>query len=169
MASRNRTVLAAALAATFVVACAVPAEAQILFRRHRGYIHMAPPRVIVAPQGVVTHYAPAPVPFLGFDSFFDGTGEQVTAVQYGSAAWRMGIEPRDTIVAVNGVAISYAGHGEQLVRSARYQGRLVLSIRDYHTGLLVNRSLSLGQTAVVVSNGYVIQRSPSQILRRLPH
>jgi predicted metalloprotease with PDZ domain len=114
-----------------------------------------------------------PVPYLGFSSFFDGSGEQITGVQYGSAAWRIGLEPGDRIVAVNGVYLRYHGHGLQLLQHATaYRGHVTLAIRDVHTGFVVNRTIGLGSTSMAVSGspGYVVRRglTPSQILRRLP-
>jgi predicted metalloprotease with PDZ domain len=178
MATKTRRIVCAALAIAMVTACTAQAQAQLRFRLRRP-VRVAPitpvaPHVLVSPTVVSPAVVSHPVPFLGFSSFFDGSGEQITGVQYGSAAWRIGLEPGDRIVAVNGVYLRYHGHGLQLLqRATAYPGQVTLAIRDVHTGLVVNRTIGLGTHSVAVTSsspGYVVRRSltPSQILRRLP-
>lgn len=177
MATTTRRIVIVALAIAAMTACTSHAQAQIRFRFRRP-IRMVPvmPVTPVTPPVVVRPtIISQPAPFLGFDSYFDGAGELITAVQYGSAAWRVGLEPGDRVMAVDGVGLRYHGHGLQLLQNAAaVRGYVTLSVRDVHTGLVVNRTIGLGSSAVVVTHsspGYVVRRNltPSQILRRLPH
>jgi len=85
-----------------------------------------------------------PVPRLGFDSFYNGSGEQVTAVRRGSLAWRLGLEPGDVIVAVSGLRLQYDGAWYGAMRRAVQQGHVTLAIRDWRTGRIVYRTLNQG-------------------------
>jgi predicted metalloprotease with PDZ domain len=164
MAPKIRTIAVAALAAALVFACTSTTEAQIRLRL-RPRVHVAPPVVVTSP--VISQ----PTPFLGFSSYFDGVAEQVTAVQYGTAAWRMGLEPGDRILSVNGIPLRYHGHGEQLVRSAAYRGQLTMAIRDRRTGLVTHRRVALSSQPVILGSSYVVHKRsrPSlNILRRFP-
>ena len=104
MAPKIRTTVLAALAAALVFSCTSTTEAQIRLRL-RPRVRIAPPVVVGSP--VISH----PAPYLGFSSYFDGAAEQVTAVQYGTAAWRMGLEPGDRILSVNGVPLKVTAAG----------------------------------------------------------
>ncbi len=84
------------------------------------------------------------IPRLGFDSYFDGCGERVTAVHYGSPAWELGIEPGDKILAVNGVRLRYDGHWYELMGRAAYEGHATLAIRDWRSGQVRYRTIDLG-------------------------
>ncbi len=127
MAATIRTTVFLALATTFLAIGSTQAQAQ-------------PPqqRLLLPPGGGY------PTPHLGFDSYFAGNGEQVTDVHYGGPAHRIGLEPGDTIVAVNGVRLRYDGHWYQLVRRAAYQGHVTLAIRDWRSGQLAYRTIPLG-------------------------
>jgi predicted metalloprotease with PDZ domain len=177
MSALLKRTMFAALAATLTVAVAAPAEAQLRFRlrpSQRVVPRVVAPPVVISPHVVTYQTAPIvaqPVPYLGFESCFDGSGEEITAVHYGTAAWRIGLEPGDRVIAVNGVALRYNGHGLRLLQAATYQGHVTLTIQDGRTGLLVNRTIGLGTRAVAVtSSSYVARPSlrPSTILRRLP-
>jgi predicted metalloprotease with PDZ domain len=161
----------AAVAAAIVIVGSSQAEAQLFRFRLRPRVQVAPPVVVTSPAVVATPAIAHPTPYLGFASHFDGVGEHVNAVQYGSAAWRIGLEPGDRILAVNGVPIRYHGHGLQLLQAAAYQGHVTLAIRDWRTGLIANRTLSLASSTIAVTSGSAVVRrglSPSSILRRLP-
>ncbi len=126
MSATLRTTLALALAATIVTFNSPSADAQ-------------PPRPKLLPPG-----GGPSVPYLGFDSYFAPGGEHVTNVHYGSPAEQMGLEPGDRILAVNGVRLRYDGHWYQLVQRAAYQGHVTLAIRDWRSGQVAYRSVSLG-------------------------
>ena len=181
MATTIRRTVLAALAAAMVVACTAQTEAQIRFRL-RPTVRLAPRVVVTTPS--VSYSAP----YLGFSSYFDGSGEQLTAVQYGAAAWRIGLEPGDKILAVNGVPIRYHGHGLQLLRAASVHGQVSLSVLDRRTGLVAHRTIVLGSSTTAHSSAsyivspshighighpsYAIQhsyRSSRRIPRRFPH
>ncbi len=127
MAATIRTTALLALAATFVTLLSTQAQAQ-------------PPqqRLLLPPGGGSS------VPYLGFDSYFAGNGEHVTAVHHRGPARRIGLEPGDTILAVNGVRLRYDGHWYRLVQRAAYQGYVTLAIRDWRSGQVAYRTIRLG-------------------------
>lgn len=84
------------------------------------------------------------IPRLGFSSYFNGYGEHVTSVIPGSLAWNIGLEPGDTIVAVNGTRLTYEGAWYEVVAQAAYQGHLTLAIRDWRSGRVVYRHVDFG-------------------------
>jgi len=88
---------------------------------------------------------PGFVPRLGFCSYnVAGYGEVVTRVRWGSKAYRIGLEPNDVILSVNGFPLTYHGAWHQAVaQAAQTGGWLTLRIRDCRTGHIVHRSLSL--------------------------
>ena len=90
-----------------------------------------------------------PVPRLGFASYFDGVGEHVTGVRPGSRAWRMGLEPGDIILAVNGYRVRYDGQWNSLMRRAARHGHVTLAIRDWRTGNTVYRRQRLGNGPII--------------------
>lgn len=124
------TVLAVSFVA--ILANGEPAQAQ-----H----HICPP-----PQ---PHIAQAPR--LGFSSYFNGCGERVTYVIPRSLAWRIGLEPGDTIVALNGSRLSYDGAWYNLIAMAAYEGHVTLAIRDWRTGRIVYRHIDLGTGPVITA------------------
>ena len=145
MAATIRSTLVAAVAVALTVACTAPAEAQFRFR-------LRPTVRVTTPVVVTTPTVSYPVPYLGFDSFFDGSGEQLTVVQHGAAAWRIGLEPGDIILAVNRVPIRYHGHGLQLLQAASRRGRVSLTIHDSRTGLVTHRTIRLKSRAATLSS-----------------
>jgi S1-C subfamily serine protease len=86
----------------------------------------------------------APVPRLGFNSYFNGYGEAVTFVHWGSRASRIGLEPSDVIVAVNGYPLNYNGAWYAAMGQAAAVGHATLAIRDWRTGRIVYRHVHLG-------------------------
>jgi len=86
----------------------------------------------------------APVPKLGFNSYFNGFGEKVTFVRWGSRAGQIGLEPGDTIVRVNGVRLNYHGAWHQAMQNAAAMGQVQMLIRDWRTGAFVHRTVWLG-------------------------
>lgn len=166
MAATIRNSVLAVLAAAAVVACTDCAEAQLRFRLRRS-LRVAPRHIVVtAPQTVHA------IPFLGFDSYFDGSGEVVTSVQYGSRAWNIGLESGDKVLTVNDVPLRYQGHGLQLLQGAAYDGCVRLSIRDWRTGLVAYRTIDLGSSTIAPASSRMLirptGRATHRILGRLP-
>ena len=115
------------VAAMFVLASAPDANAQS---------RTLPPVVPLTQHGSI--------PRLGFCSYFDGAGERVTQVYYGSHAWNVGLEPGDVIVAVNGIRLWHHGAWYNAMAQAAAHGNVVLAIRDCRTGYIVYHQLYLG-------------------------
>jgi PDZ domain len=93
--------------------------------------------------------APEPdfdVPRFGFASFnIRGVGERVTYVRWGGIASRMGLEPGDTILSVNGFPLTYHGSWNDGLYRAMARGGLVrLRVRDVRTGAIARREIYLG-------------------------
>ncbi len=93
------------------------------------------------------------LPVLGFQSFFNGNGEQVTGVYRGSTAAQMGLEPGDVIVALNGTPLDYDGAWRDALTDAVAQGHVVLAIWDWRTGNVAYRHLPLGYGPQVTTKG----------------
>lgn len=72
---------------------------------------------------------------LGFNGNFIGYGIQVLGVQPYSTADRMGLEPGDVVIAVNGVRIQSYGHYLALINSTG--GFVQLHVQDVRTGSTV--------------------------------
>lgn len=86
------------------------------------------------------------LPKFGFSSFtINGFGERVTHVRYNSRAARMGLEPGDVILSLNGYALTYHGAWNDALRTAIYNGasRIRLRIRDVNTGKVFFRETYL--------------------------
>ncbi len=84
------------------------------------------------------------VPRLGFTSYHDGDGESVTGVRRGTTASRIGLEPGDVILAVNGYHLSHDGAWYRAMARAARQGNATLAIRDWRTGRIAYRHVFLG-------------------------
>jgi hypothetical protein len=89
------------------------------------------------------------VPRLGFTSYFNGQGEAVTRVLSGTAASRVGLEPGDVIVAVNGERLLTYGAWDREISNAAIQGHVVLAIRDWRTGQTAFRHFDFGGLSLV--------------------
>jgi len=103
-------------------------------------------------------------PKLGiYTRFIPGRGMYVTGTAYGTEARRLGIEAGDTIVAIDGRRMNYAGAFRDAVRRAMQSGPVyyngpsmrlqptgptnawvTLTIRDWRTGRLATRTTNLG-------------------------
>lgn len=78
-------------------------------------------------------------PRLGFSGHFDnGHGMHVDSVRRGSPAARLGLEPGDTIIAIDGQRIHSLGHYYGLL--GRSGNRVRLHIEDWRTGRVVVRT-----------------------------
>ena len=98
--------------------------------------------------------APEPdycLPEFGFASFnIAGVGERVTFVRWGGLASRLGLEPGDMILSVNGYPLSYHGAWNDALHEAVANGGWVqLTIRDVRTGFLAHRQTFVGGDHVV--------------------
>lgn len=89
-----------------------------------------------------------PVPELGFSSYvISGTGEYVLAVRRGSTAARIGLEPGDVILTLNGRRLTSERAWHQAMgHAAASHGRLTLEIRDGRTGAIDCRTCHLFST-----------------------
>jgi len=87
----------------------------------------------------------SPVPELGFSSYVVcGTGEYVLAVRRGSTAARIGLEPGDVILALNGRRLASEGAWHQAMgHAAASHGRVTLEIRHGRTGTIDYRTCHL--------------------------
>ena len=107
----------------------------------------APPAVASNPSALLV--APDEdfdVPRFGFSSFnIRGVGERVTFVRWGGLASRLGMEPGDTILSVNGFRLTYHGSwNDALYRAMANGGMVRLRIRDVRTGGIARREVYLG-------------------------
>lgn len=89
-----------------------------------------------------------PMPKLGLNSQFGWNkgvqGEHITAVSYGSQAAQLGLQPGDTILAVNGLPLRTADCWQtQLGRAREHDGWVTLKIHDSWTGNTAYRSANL--------------------------
>jgi hypothetical protein len=103
------------------------------------------------------------LPKFGFSSFnINGFGEQVTNVRWGGRAARLGLEPGDIILSVNGFQLTYHGAWNDALRHAVHNGGWVqLTIRDVRTGDIALRQTFVGSGGygpvtphVVAHHGY---------------
>jgi hypothetical protein len=106
-----------------------------------------PDALLVAPE---PDHCPGHLPRFGFSSFnIAGVGERITLVRPGSRAARLGLEPGDIIVRLNGFPLSYHGAGNDALRHAVASGGWVrLTIRDVRTGRLVARHTYVGEGGI---------------------
>lgn len=125
---------ALALAATALLATTATAQTQ--FVKVQKTVPYVEPSVI----------PPMSLPKFGFQSYnLSGIGERVTYVQCHGLAKNLGLEPGDTIVAMNGFPLTYHGAWNDALSSAMMQGGSVqLAIRDVRSGYIVYRSTFLG-------------------------
>jgi len=116
-------------------------------------------------------FCPTHLPRFGFSSYnIAGVGERVTLVRIGSRAARLGLEPGDIIVRLNGFPLTYHGAWNVALHHAVASGGWVrLTIRDVRTGRLVTRLTYVGEgrlgpiTPKVHAGGH-----PSRELHELP-
>jgi hypothetical protein len=92
------------------------------------------------------------LPTFGFSSFnIHGVGERITHVRWGGLASRLGLEPGDMILSMNGFALSYHGAWNDALQHAMASGGLVrLRIRDVRTGHVAYRQTFLGGSGPIV-------------------
>lgn len=82
------------------------------------------------------------LPQLGFCSYLvPGKGEYVLSVDRGTAAARIGLEPGDVILALNGRRVARQGAWSQaMVQAGPNGGSLTLRIRSGQTGRVTDRT-----------------------------
>lgn len=87
------------------------------------------------------------LPQFGFSSFnIRGYGERVTHVRRGSLASRVGLEPGDDILTLNGHRLSYPGSwNDALFHAVSTSGFVKLKVRDVRTGRIAHRQVFLGE------------------------
>ena len=113
---------------------------------------IALPAAASHPQALLI--APEPdycLPEFGFSSFnIAGVGERVTYVRWGGLASRLGMEPGDMILSLNGFRLTYHGAWNDALQYAVANGGWVqLTIRDVRTGRLAYRDTFVGGSHVV--------------------
>jgi hypothetical protein len=92
------------------------------------------------------------LPTFGFASFnIAGVGERVTYVRWGGLASRLGLEPGDTILRMNGFRLNYHGSWNDALHSAVANGGYVqLMIRDVRSGYIAYRETYVGGSGPIV-------------------
>jgi S1-C subfamily serine protease len=85
------------------------------------------------------------LPPLGFDSqLIAGYGEQVTYVERGSTAFRLGLEEQDVILSLNGKRLIHRDAWRAAWEAAISEGGIVtLKVRDARTGAIATRQTRL--------------------------
>lgn len=86
--------------------------------------------------------------YLGVDAYNTSTGVHITAVVPRSPAQRVGLEPGDTIVAIDGYQVGLVNGrayylSEELQRLADRRGQVRLLLHDWRNGRLVNVDVNL--------------------------
>jgi hypothetical protein len=81
---------------------------------------------------------PNGLPKFGFSSStINGFGQRIESVRPGGRAARLGLEPGDVILSLNGFRLTYSGSWNQALSRALYDGGFVqLRVRDVRTGLV---------------------------------
>ena len=123
----NRTTLLSSIAISALVAASAVAA--------------GPSALLVAPG------EPNGLPKFGFSSSnIGGYGERVQFVRYGSRASKIGLEPGDVILSLNGYRLTYPGSWNEALSHAVYHdgGQVRLRVRDVRTGSVVRRDVFIG-------------------------
>jgi hypothetical protein len=110
-------------------------------------IFVVSPSTASQPQALLL--APEPehcLPKFGFSSFnIAGVGERVMYVEWGGLASRLGLEPGDVILSMNGYRLTYHGSwSDALHRAIVNGGHVRLRIRDVRTGFIAVRQMHVG-------------------------
>jgi hypothetical protein len=141
MTTLTRTTVLALLASfSFLALSAAPAAAS------------HPKALLVPPHDDYDYYLPK----FGFASFnISGYGERVTYVRWGGLAARLGLEPGDTVLSLNGFRLTYHGAwNDALYRAMANGGFVRLRIRDVRTGHIAHRHIDLGGFGPVTPKYY---------------
>jgi S1-C subfamily serine protease len=100
----------------------------------------------VTPVAARVSNQPNELPKLGFDSqMISGYGEQVTFVEQGSKAFRLGMQQNDVVLSVNGVRLTHRDAWQTAIANAvgESRGSVTLKIRVARTGAVVERHTNL--------------------------
>jgi hypothetical protein len=119
--------------------------------------------VAEGPRNLLLKPTPYPhLPTFGFSSFnIRGVGERVTSVRYNSRAARLGLEPGDLIVKLNGYRLTYHGSwNDALYEAVANGGRARLLIRDVRTGHFVTRDVFVGGYPGPVTHKHKVNNGP---------
>jgi PDZ domain len=113
-----------------------------------------------------------PLPKFGFASqTIYGYGERVTFVRWNSRAAKLGLEPGDVILSLNGIPLSYHGSWNDALRQAMLEGGFVrLRIRDVNSGHIAFRQTFVGGYGPPVEHyntGYPVGPNTSHAVK--PH
>jgi len=90
---------------------------------------------------------PYGLPKFGFSGAnIHGVGERVVYVRYGGRAARLGLEPGDIILSLNGFPLTYRGSWNDALSHAVYEdgGVVRLRIHDVRTGRVIRRETFVG-------------------------
>lgn len=107
----------------------------------------APPKpLLIAPGEPNPNVPDFCLPTFGFASqTIFGFGERVTFVKFNSRAAKLGLEPGDVILSLNGHKLTYRGAWNDALTEAMYNGGFVrLKIRDVNTGNIAFRQTYVG-------------------------
>lgn len=91
------------------------------------------------------HQQPQFLPKFGFRSYtLAGVGEVVTHVNWGSLAWKMGLQKGDIVRSLNNFELTYHGAWNDALQSALYNdgGYVQLQIIDRNTGFIAIREVN---------------------------
>jgi len=104
-----------------------------------------PPRARLHPHPHFCPPVPPVQPRLGINyTVIPCHGYRVNYVVWGTPAARMGLEPGDVVLSINGTRLTYNGaHTYALSRAVHTGGWVTLRIRDVRTGWVVTRSGNL--------------------------
>ena len=94
---------------------------------------------------IVPRPSPATLPQFGmYADCIHGCGLQVRSVSFGSRAWRMGMEPGDLILSLNGRPLTYSGAWQNaLAEAMRFGGNVTLAVQDVRTGTIAYRATNV--------------------------
>jgi len=108
-------------------------------------VHINAEEIVVVPTAAKTVTEPSALPTLGFDSqLIAGYGEQVTYVERGSKAFRLGLEEDDVILSLNDERLTHRGAWQVAMRAAVADGGVVtLKVRHARTGAIAIRQANL--------------------------
>jgi hypothetical protein len=111
----------------------------------------SPPSALLIAPG-----EPYGLPKFGFSSStIPGYGEQVVYIRPGGRAARLGLEPGDVILSLNGFRLTYSGSWNDALSHALYSGGYVqLQVRDVRTGFVRVKSTYVGPIAGPVEHHY---------------
>jgi S1-C subfamily serine protease len=108
-------------------------------------VHIQAEEIAVVAASAKTTTELTVLPKLGFDSqLIAGYGEQVTYVEYGSKAFRLGLEEDDVILSLNDQRLTHRGAWQLAMREAVADGGVVtLKVRHARTGAIAVRHSNL--------------------------